>query len=70
LPVGCAAAVITIDVLQLLDEPAALLREAVRLLRPYGRLVATTWEVFADAPARFPRNLAALVEHAGLRLES
>lgn len=70
LPAGCADAVVTIDVLQLLEEPAALLREAARLLRPYGRLAATTWEGCGDAPARFPRDLPALVEGAGLRLHS
>lgn len=70
LPAGCADAVVTIDVLQLLEEPAALLREAVRLLRPYGRLAATTWEGFGAAPARFPRDLPALAERAGLSLDS
>ncbi|MCA1703213.1 MAG: hypothetical protein LC808_08035 [Actinobacteria bacterium] len=59
----------TIDVLQLLREPAALLREVVRLLRPRVRLVATTWEGAGGSPGSFPRNLPALVEDAGLRLD-
>lgn len=67
LPVHCADAVVMIDVLQLLDEPAALLREATRLLRPGGRLVATTWEGHGDAPRRFPRNLPVLFEQAGVQ---
>lgn len=39
LPTGCAEAVVTIDVLQLVRDPAAVLREGSRLLRPGGRLV-------------------------------
>ncbi|MGH3669748.1 MAG: class I SAM-dependent methyltransferase [Pseudonocardiaceae bacterium] len=69
LPAGCADAVVTIDVLQLLDEPVALLREVARLLRPGGRLVVTTWEGRGEAPPRFPRSLPALFEHAGLRVD-
>lgn len=69
LPDGCADAVVTIDVLQLVDEPAAVLREAARLLRPGGRLVATTWEGHEDAPERFPRDLPRLLAQAGLRAD-
>ena len=67
LPTDCADAVVAIDVLQLLDDPAAMLCEAARLLRPGGRLVATTWEGRGDAPLRFPRHLPALVRQAGLQ---
>ncbi len=47
---GCADAVVSIDVLQLLDDPASLLGEAARLLRPAGRLVLTTWEGQGASP--------------------
>lgn len=69
LPAGSANAVVSIDVLQLLDDPSALLVEATRILRPGGRFVATTWEGHDDAPPRFPRNVRALVESAGLRVD-
>jgi ubiquinone/menaquinone biosynthesis C-methylase UbiE len=38
LPAGCADAVVTLDVLQLLAEPTGMLTEATRLLRPQGKL--------------------------------
>lgn len=41
---GSAAGVVSIDVLQLLHDPRALVAEAARVLRPGGRFVATTWE--------------------------
>jgi len=63
---GSADAVVSIDVLQLLDDPAGLLGEAARLLRPTGPLVLTTWEGHGAAPGRFPRNLAGLIESVGL----
>jgi hypothetical protein len=61
-----ADAVVALDVLQLLAEPTGMLAEVTRLLRPQGRLALTTWEGFGDAPARFPRNLPAFIERAGL----
>ena len=70
MPASCADAVVAIDVLQLLDEPAAMLQEAARLLRPCGRLALTTWEGLGDAPARFPRELPTMIEDAGLIVDS
>jgi SAM-dependent methyltransferase len=69
LPAGSVDAVVTIDVLQLLDDPAALVVEGARLLRPGGRFLATTWEGHGDAPERFPRSVRALVERAGLQVD-
>lgn len=67
---GCADAAVAIDVLQLVRDPAAMLREAARLLRPGGRIVLTTWEASGGpAPARFPRDVAALATSAGLHVE-
>jgi ubiquinone/menaquinone biosynthesis C-methylase UbiE len=70
LPDGLGDAVVSIDVLQLVDDQAAMLREAARLLRPGGRLVLTTWEGFGDAPARFPRELTEIIAGAGLDTET
>lgn len=67
LPDRCADAVVSIDVLQLVDEPDGLLAEAARLLTSSGRLVLTTWEGREAAPPRFPRDLAGLFERSGLR---
>ncbi len=64
----CADAVVSIDVIQLLDDPAGLLGEAARLLRRAGRLVLTTWEGHGAAPGRFPRYLAGLIESVGLEV--
>ena len=69
LPTARADAVVCIDVLQLVPDPAALVREAARLLRPGGRLVLTTWEGHADAPDRFPRTATGLLEGAGLTVD-
>jgi ubiquinone/menaquinone biosynthesis C-methylase UbiE len=63
----CADVVVCIDVLQLLDDHAALLAEIARLLRPGGRALITTWEGRATAPGRFPRDLRCLIDDAGLR---
>lgn len=51
---GSADAVVSIDVLQLLDDPAALLGEAARLLKPAGLLVLTTWEGRRRRPRPLP----------------
>ncbi|WP_191892476.1 class I SAM-dependent methyltransferase, partial [Streptomyces griseoaurantiacus] len=70
LPDACAHAVVSIDVLQLVDDQPAMAREAVRLLRPGGRLALTTWEGSGSAPQRFPRDLAGLLADAGLRVDA
>ena len=69
LPADSAAAVVSIDVVQLLDDPCALVLETARVLRPGGRFVATTWEGHGDAPPRFPRNIRALLESTGLDVD-
>jgi SAM-dependent methyltransferase len=63
----CADVVMCIDVLQVLDDHGALLRETARLLKPGGRAVITTWEGRGSAPGRFPRDLRCLITGAGLR---
>jgi SAM-dependent methyltransferase len=63
----CADVVVCIDVLQVLDDHAALLAETARLLKPGGRAVITTWEGRGTAPGRFPRDLRRLIKDAGLR---
>jgi SAM-dependent methyltransferase len=70
LPDACADAVVSIDVLQLLDDQAAMIYEAARLVRPGGRVVLTSWEGWGAAPGRFPRDIGRLVEHAGMRVEA
>jgi len=66
----CADAVVSIDVLQLVDEPLRLVSEARRLLRPGARLVITTWEGSPGAPSRFPRDLPGLLAEAGLEADT
>lgn len=66
---GSADAIVSIDVLQLLADHPAFLAETARLARPGGRVVLTTWMGQASAPARFPRDLAALASGAGLTVE-
>lgn len=63
----CADVVVCIDVLQVLEDPAALLAETARLVKPCGRAVFTTWEGRGTAPRRFPRDLRRLISDAGLR---
>lgn len=69
LPGGCANAVVSIDVLQLVDDAAAMLREAARLLVPCGRIALSTWEGWGEAPRRFPRDLPNLFRNAGLQVD-
>ncbi|MFC6704114.1 class I SAM-dependent methyltransferase [Flexivirga alba] len=69
LPADSAHAVVSVDVVQLLDDPRALIVEAARVLRPGGRFVLTTWEGRQDAPARFPPNVGELLESTGLRVD-
>lgn len=49
-----------IDVLRLVEDHAAMLREIARVVKPTGRIVFTTWEGGGEAPGRFPRHLAGL----------
>ena len=63
---SCADVVACIDVLQVLDDHAALLAETARLVKPGGRAMITTWEGRGTAPGRFPRGLRRLIKDAGL----
>jgi ubiquinone/menaquinone biosynthesis C-methylase UbiE len=69
LPGGCADAVVSVDVLQLVDNGATMLREAARLLVPDGRIALTSWEGWGEAPDRYPRDLPTLFRNAGLRVD-
>lgn len=70
LPDACCDAVVSVDVLQLVDDQPAMLREAARLVRHGGRLVFTTWEGRDGAPDRFPRDVAGLLADAGLTVDA
>ncbi len=48
---GCADAVVCIDAFQFSADGVATAAELLRLLRPGGRLVATTWEGIGDDEA-------------------
>lgn len=63
---GCASALMCVDVLQLVPDPEVVVKEMGRLLRPGGVLVLTTWEGLNGAPDRFPRQIAPMMESAGL----
>ncbi|MGH3844502.1 MAG: hypothetical protein ACRDS0_24100 [Pseudonocardiaceae bacterium] len=67
---GCGDAVVSIDVVQLLTDHIAMIRETARLVRPHGRIVVTTWEGCCAAPDRFPRDLPRLVEAADLVVDA
>jgi SAM-dependent methyltransferase len=62
LPDGCADAVVSIDVFQLVADKTAMIGEIVRLLKPGGRVVLTTWEAFGEVDERFPRAVSALLD--------
>jgi SAM-dependent methyltransferase len=62
LPDGCADAVVSIDVFQLVAGKGAMIAELARLLRPGGRAVLTTWEGFGEVDQRFPRDVSALLD--------
>jgi SAM-dependent methyltransferase len=70
LPDSSFDAVVTLDVLQQLRDRRRFLDEVVRLLRPGGLVVLTTWEGDASSPERFPRDVAAEMQHAGLQVIS
>ncbi|MGH3814278.1 MAG: class I SAM-dependent methyltransferase [Pseudonocardiaceae bacterium] len=70
LPEACADMVISIDVLQLVHDPTAMLAEAARLVTQGGPVVLSTWEGHGMAPRRFPRDLTTLTRSAGLDVES
>ncbi|MFC0106402.1 class I SAM-dependent methyltransferase [Kibdelosporangium aridum] len=60
LPSGCADAVVSIDVLQLVPDPVAMVREITRVLKPGGRVVVTTWENTGAEVERFPSDIPGL----------
>jgi ubiquinone/menaquinone biosynthesis C-methylase UbiE len=57
LPDGGADAVVSIDALHFAADPTAAAREALRLLRPGGRLALTNWEPRSPADARLPSRM-------------
>lgn len=61
LPAGCADAVVSVDVFQLVRDKAAMVAEISRLLKPGGTVVLTTWEGFGEADEKFPRDVEALL---------
>jgi ubiquinone/menaquinone biosynthesis C-methylase UbiE len=54
---GAADAVVSIDALHFAVDPTAAAREALRLLRPGGRLALTNWQPRNPADARLPGRL-------------
>ncbi|ONI87434.1 hypothetical protein ALI144C_08530 [Actinosynnema sp. ALI-1.44] len=62
LPDHSADAVVSIDVLQLVPDPAAMTREIARVLKPGGRVVVTTWEASGAMDKRFPRDVRGLFD--------
>jgi ubiquinone/menaquinone biosynthesis C-methylase UbiE len=63
-----ANAVVCIDALHFVRDKEGFLHEVVRLLRPGGRAVFTTWERIGSEPERMPADVGALVEAAGLTI--
>jgi ubiquinone/menaquinone biosynthesis C-methylase UbiE len=63
---ACADALLCLDVLQLVPDPRAVAKECVRIRKPRGVLVLTTWEGRDGAPDRFPREIARMLDDAGL----
>ena len=54
---GAADAVVSIDALHFAADPTAATREALRLLRPGGRLVLTNWQARSPADPQPPRSM-------------
>jgi len=74
---GAADAVVSIDALHFAADPTAATREALRLLRPGGRLVLTNWQARSPAdpqpPSRMRIDWATTLGSAGfaeVRVES
>jgi ubiquinone/menaquinone biosynthesis C-methylase UbiE len=57
LPDGAADAVVSIDALHFAADPTAAAREALRLLRPGGRLVLTNWQPRSSANPQLPSRM-------------
>jgi SAM-dependent methyltransferase len=54
---GVADAVVSIDALHFAADPTAAAREALRLLRPGGRLVLTNWQAHSPADPQPPSRM-------------
>jgi ubiquinone/menaquinone biosynthesis C-methylase UbiE len=54
---GAADAVVSIDALHFAADPTAAAREALRLLRPGGRLVLTNWQARSPADPQLPSRM-------------
>jgi SAM-dependent methyltransferase len=54
---GAGDAVVSIDVLHFAADPTAAAREALRLLRPGGRLVLTNWQARSPVDAQLPSRM-------------
>jgi ubiquinone/menaquinone biosynthesis C-methylase UbiE len=57
LPDRPADAVVSIDALHFAADPTAAAREALRLLRPGGRLVLTNWQARSPADPQLPSRM-------------
>ncbi len=66
---GVAGTLVAANVVDLLDDPAAFLAEALRVLRPRGRLVLSTPDPALGAVGGTDEALVDLVEELGLRIE-
>jgi SAM-dependent methyltransferase len=56
LPTGCADGVVSVDAFHFAGDPAAAAAEALRILRPGGRLVLTNWQPNDPGDSRLPRR--------------
>jgi SAM-dependent methyltransferase len=54
---GAADAVVSVDALHFAADPTAAAREALRLLRPGGRLALTNWQARRPVDTRLPSRL-------------
>ena len=57
LPTGCADGVLSVDALHFARPPKAAAAESLRLLKPGGRFVVTTWQPAVPGSAMLPERL-------------
>jgi len=71
LAAGTMDAVVSLDVVQLVADRSAFYEEVVRVTRPGGLAVISTWQANGNGDAeRYPRDLAGKLTEAGLEVEA